>query len=163
MLGAIDNASVPMLLTRLALGGTFLYLGAHKTGYPLDLVKVIDTYGMFPVDPPHMLNLVAVVMPWLEMVIGLGFLLGVLLRGSGLLSMGMLSVFTVAIFLRALNFEPYVEGLVTFTQIEFDCGCGAGVVNISEKLILNVFLIVLSVPVFVSRSRRFCVFGGRAA
>ena len=57
LLGAIDNAGVPMLLTRLAVGGTFLYLGAPKTRYPLDLVKVIDTYGMFPVDPPHMLNL----------------------------------------------------------------------------------------------------------
>ena len=41
LLGAIDNAAVPMLLTRLALGGTFLFMGIRKTGYPLDTVKHI--------------------------------------------------------------------------------------------------------------------------
>jgi len=63
--------------------------------------------------------------------------------------------FTTAIFVRALG--VYHDTGIAFCAIEFDCGCGAGVINICKKLAENVTLLVLSVVVVVSRFRGFAI------
>ncbi|UCD28996.1 MAG: hypothetical protein JSV03_00490 [Planctomycetota bacterium] len=53
----------------------------------------------------------------------------------------------------------YQTGGIPFCDIEFDCGCGGGVVNVCRKLPENTFLLLLSIVVLLSRSRRFCLWG----
>ena len=48
-------------------------------------------------------------------------------------------------------------GSDSFCSVNFDCGCGTGVVFVCDKLAENCGLLLLSVVAIVSRSRRFCL------
>ena len=67
----------------------------------------------------------------------------------------MLAVFTPAILLRALAIQA-AEG-TPFFEIAFDCGCGAGVVVIWQKLLTNTALFLAALIGVFSLSRRFCL------
>jgi hypothetical protein len=97
----------------------------------------------------------AIVIPWIEIACGIWFLLGTYLRGAAAVSAALLGVFTPIILYRALSIQA-AEG-TAFTEIAFDCGCGAGVVVIWKKLLENTGLFFLSLLVLFSSSRRFCL------
>ena len=123
-----DAGGLPLLIARILLGGTFIYMGVHKVLDPVEFLKLIRQYEMVPESPPYFLNGMAVVFPWLEIVSGTALLLGMYVRGSVAMMAVMLCVFTPVIFIRAMHIHA-TEG-IPFTQVEFDCGCGAGVVVI---------------------------------
>ena len=81
------------------------------------------------------------------MLCGLLLVLGIRLRGTALLIMAMLAVFTPMIFLRGLAIHEQQH--TPLCGIYFDCGCGAGVVNFCVKLAENtaLFLGALDSPV----------------
>jgi uncharacterized membrane protein YphA (DoxX/SURF4 family) len=151
----MDRSGVPLLVARLVLGGLFVYMGAKKIGDPVHFLKLMRQYQALPASPPIFLNLVAVVLPWVEVTCGAAFLLGVALRGAGAVAAVMLAMFTPLIFLRGL--ELYHEAGVAFCSVNFDCGCGAGRVFLCNKLAENVGLFLLALLVLFSRSRRFCL------
>jgi len=129
------------LLLRIFTGGTLLFYGVRKLwGDPVDFLKSIKAYEILPTEPPLLLNLSAVGLPWLELVCGIAILSGVMLRGASLLSCAVLTVFTVAIGYRAV--QVMTEEGTAFMQIAFDCGCGSGEVVIWQKLLINSALIL---------------------
>lgn len=152
------DSPIPLLIARLILGGLFVYMGVHKIGDPVAFMKQIHLYDMLPTSPGIYLNATAIVLPWIEVVSGVCLLLGVLIRGSALVQAVMLATFTPAILLRALAVMH--ETGQPFTQIAFDCGCGAGEVIIWKKLLENTGLFVLALIAIFSRSRRFCLANG---
>lgn len=109
--------------------------------------------------PPILLNAAAAVLPWFELFAGLALVLGVLLRGASTAVAAMLTVFTIAVAIRALGVQA-ATGLA-FCDIAFDCGCGTGVVQICSKLAVNGTMIILTFICVFSASRRFCLAGGR--
>jgi putative oxidoreductase len=151
----LDRTGVPLLVARLLLGCLFIYMGALKVAHPIEFLKQVRLYHMMPEDPPYFLTVTAITLPWVEIVTGIALILGIGLRGSALLMVGMLAVFTPAILLRALAIRA--ETGIPFFDIKFDCGCGAGVVITWRKLLENTGLIVLALLVLVSQSRRFCL------
>lgn len=154
----IDEFSIPLpMLIRLFLGGLFLYMGVAKIGHPVEFLKQIRLYEMLPEHPPYYLNATAIVLPWLEVLCGVALIVGVWIRGAATQIAIMLCVFTPAIFMRALAIHN-TEG-TPFTDIEFDCGCGSGVVVIWQKLLKNSGLLLLAVFALLSRSRRLTVAG----
>lgn len=153
----MDETGIPQLLARLVLGGLFIYMALPKIGNPSDFLKLIRLYHMVPESPPYFLNGITIVLPWLEMICGLGLILGVLVRGASGSMAIMLAVFTPVIFLRALAIRA-TEG-IPFFQTAFDCGCGTGIVIIWKKLLANIGMFFLSILVLCSRSRRFCLVG----
>ena len=150
-----DAGGLPLLIARILLGGTFIYMGVHKVLDPVEFLKLIRQYEMVPESPPYFLNGMAVVFPWLEIVSGTALLLGMYVRGSVAMMAVMLCVFTPVIFIRAMHIHA-TEG-IPFTQVEFDCGCGAGVVVIWTKLLENIGFFAVAVLVFFSKSRKFCL------
>jgi uncharacterized membrane protein YphA (DoxX/SURF4 family) len=150
-----DATGVPLLLARLAVGGTFSTLALAKLQDPVGFLKLVHQYGLVPTDPPWLLNGLAVSLPWIELTCGALLLLGVALRGSALVAAGMLVVFTFAVASRALEIQGEQGG--AFCAIAFDCGCGTGVVPVCPKLAENVGLLLLSGLVLWSRSARFCL------
>ena len=149
-----DRRAWLLLLVRLVVGGVFLWLGANKIpADPQDFLKAVNQYQL-PCATPWF-NLLVVVLPWVEVVAGLALLLGVFLRGAALVSIAMLVVFTTAVFLRALG--EYETQDIAFCAIQFDCGCGQGVVNICSKLWQNGTLVLLGIPILFSSNRRFCL------
>ena len=143
------------LIARLfvGVGFLFIYLGLKKTGTPSDFLKELYQYGMFPEKPAFFVNTTAVVLPWLEIILGLAIVTGRMLRPAALTSAVMLAAFTIAIFLRALSFPEYVAGEIGFTAIRFDCGCGSGVVTVWKKLAQNSALVLLCLPVVFAPDR----------
>lgn len=151
LLRRIDNTHIPMLLARLVVGGLFVYMAIHKVDDPVKFLKDIREYNLLPESPPYFLNLAAVVLPWVEIICGVLLIIGFWLRGAGSVVLVLMVSFTGAIFLRAIG--VYSEGGIAFCGIEFDCGCGSGVINICKKLLTNLSLIGLTVIALASRSR----------
>lgn len=178
------NTGIPLLAARLIVGAMFVWMGLAKTGLPqtilnrtgtmdspvvqrvlnlgivelsgpVDFLKLIREYKLFPDRAWPLLNLTAVVLPWVEVICGLFLLLGVGVRGSSLTLVLLLTFFTIVVAWRAIDI--YQQGGIAFCAIKFDCGCGAGVVLICSKLVENIVLILLSLGILLSRSRRFCL------
>ena len=147
-----DQTGVPFLVARVLLGVVFILMGAAKTSDPAGFLKMIREYHMFPEQTYLLMNLTAVVLPWLEVVCGMLLLLGLATRGSALLLAMLLAAFTVAVAARAIGI--YHAGNIPFCAIKFDCGCGAGEQYICTKIPENTGLFLLSLIVLLSRSRR---------
>lgn len=156
-----DASGIPLLIARLLVGVLFIWLAVAKIGDPINFLKLMRQYQLFDEQSGYwLLNFVAVVLPWLELLCGLALLAGVALRAAGILSAGMLLTFTPMIFRRGLDlFHEAVAGDAsrTFCSIVFDCGCGAGEVNLCFKLLENTALLLAIVLIVASRSRRFCL------
>jgi uncharacterized membrane protein YphA (DoxX/SURF4 family) len=95
-------------LLRLVVGGVFLLAGVLKISDPGKFAEEVGNYRLLP----HELNnLVAIVIPWIEVVAGIFVLMGVWLRAGAQVIGGLTLIFLGAI-LSAL-----IRGL------NIDCGC----------------------------------------
>src|SRR5438046_2466436 len=106
------------ILIRWLLGGLFIYMGLSKALHPVEFLKLVRQYEM--VSSPFLLNTIAAVLPWFEVVCGALLVAGVAVRGTALLLLGMLVPFTVIVLRRALAMAA--ERSLPFCAIKFDCG-----------------------------------------
>jgi uncharacterized membrane protein YphA (DoxX/SURF4 family) len=153
----LDQTGLPLLAGRLVLGGMFIYLGYNKAIDPVGFLKLVREYPMVPESTPVLLNLIAVILPWLEILCGILLIAGVAVRGNAVLMLLMLAVFTGAVALRTVGIYNAEE--IAFCAIKFDCGCGVGEVFICKKLLENSGLLLLSLLVLLSQSRKYCLKG----
>ena len=96
------------IIIRLLLGFLFLYSALDKILDPAKFAEVIYNYRLLPVE---LLNICAMIVPWIEITIGITLLLGVWLTASALLLSGLTIVF-IGLLLSAI-----VRGL------NIECGC----------------------------------------
>ncbi len=151
-----SNATgIPLLLARILLGGVMVIYSLPKIQQPVTFLKMIHEYHLVPDSWPMVLNAMAVVIPWIELMGGVLLILGALLRGTGLTFLMMLIFFTGAIVLRTLHILQTTG--IPFLQIRFDCGCGLGAEIIWIKLLKNLGLMLLSLWVLVSKHHRYCL------
>ena len=153
-LARLDETGVPMLIARLLVGGVMIYMSISKMQAPIEFLKVIRLYDMLPGEWYVLMNLIAVVIPWIELLGGAALILGIGLRGTAAVMILMLVVFTTAIAWRTIGMVQAGQG---FFGVKFDCGCGGGPTIIWIKLLENGGLILASMLIFLSRSRRFCL------
>ncbi len=107
-MAAVTNRSNIVLLARLALAGVFVTAALQKIADPLAFVNAVDA---FRVVDARLSDWVALCLPWLELVVGVGILLPVIRRASGAL-IGLLLLFFIALHLSA-----WARGL------DISCGC----------------------------------------
>lgn len=106
-----DRRDVQMLL-RLALGGVFVYAAGSKIYSPDQFAVAVSNYRLLPHEWTH---LAAITVPWIEAIAGALVILGVWLRPSALVLLGLTGVFMVAIasaLVRGLNIECGCFGTV---------------------------------------------------
>lgn len=96
------------LLARVALGGVFLVAGILKILDPGSLLAATETYQIIPYRWSHWL---ALYLPWVEVLAGLGILLKKAYPGSLFLITALLAVFLIALT------QAWVRGL------NIICGC----------------------------------------
>jgi putative oxidoreductase len=99
------------LVLRLWLAWVFLEAAWPKLMQPGTFALSIATYQILPLS---LINLMALVLPWLELLAALGLLLGVLTRASALCLIGMTVMFIVAIVIA-------IKKQIVMTS----CGCFA--------------------------------------
>jgi uncharacterized membrane protein YphA (DoxX/SURF4 family) len=127
------------LAARLYLGVIFLLACWHKLQEPAAFALDIATYQILPLG---LVNLLAIVLPWVELAAGLMLLVGFRTRAAALLVAGMMIMFTVAIAIAV------AKGL------DMSCGCfasqGAAEDPISWRTILrDTSWLLLAVYVFI--------------
>jgi putative oxidoreductase len=134
-------------IASLVLGGFFIYASWHKIADPPDFAKVIFNYKLVP---GSLINLVAIFMPWVELLAGIAVLTGLGRRG-GALALGLLS----AAFIAALSYNLH-RGHPTI------CGCFSGYTagmamtndekffQMKRELVVNAGLIILAVQILWS-------------
>jgi uncharacterized membrane protein YphA (DoxX/SURF4 family) len=149
------RAAWAAVLARWVLGGVFITLGALKISDPVGFLKAVRQFGVVEDTSPVLLNLMAALLPWVEVWCGLLLVLGVAVRGTALTLVVLLVVFTWAIATR--TFAIHGAGGTALCAIAFDCGCGTGVVNACRKLAENTGLLALGVLVLVRRDDRLCL------
>jgi putative oxidoreductase len=96
------------LAARVLLGGVFVYSSYHKIAAPAEFARIIYGYQLFPAIS---INLIAVILPFLELYAGMALMLGIYPRSAALIVNGMLLGFIFAITVNLIR------------GVEFDCGC----------------------------------------
>jgi uncharacterized membrane protein YphA (DoxX/SURF4 family) len=92
----------------IVLGGVFLYAAHAKILDPRPLVTIIWNYRILPPGP---VNLMAIYMPWMELLAGIALVTGFKRRAAALCSSGLLIAFIVALGINAVR------------GINVACGC----------------------------------------
>lgn len=92
-------------ILRFIVGGAFVFAGALKVADPAKFALDVGHYRLLPHE---LINLVAILLPWVEIVAGLFVLSGIWLREAALVITSLTVMFAVAIvsaLARGLNIE----------------------------------------------------------
>lgn len=133
-----------IFFARIVLGVVLIYASYDKILHPADFAKAIGNYNLVPLG---LENLMALVMPWMELLVGLGLIAGVMVDGAAVLAALMMVVFIVAIS------QALARG------IDIECGCfkvssTGGRVGI-QRLVEDGLYLVLAIVVLNRGERRF--------
>ena len=128
-------------VSRLIVGFIFIVAGVPKIANPAVFAKSIEAYNLFPY---FIVSASALVIPWLELILGLFLIFGILLRGSSLLSSILFFFFSIVIAVSLLR------------GLSIDCGCFGfdGVALSWKKLLEDVGLLLLSLQIYYHTSRK---------
>jgi uncharacterized membrane protein YphA (DoxX/SURF4 family) len=96
------------LAARWILGLTFIYASYDKILAPADFAKIVYGYDLFP---SQIINLIAIVLPFVELVAGLALILGIYPRSAVLIINAMLIAFVIVLSINLIRGH------------EFNCGC----------------------------------------
>jgi hypothetical protein len=143
-----DNSRIE-LAARWILGITFIYASFHKIIAPADFAKILYGYDLFP---GVLINLITVVLPFVELFSGLALILGIYPRSAALIVNGMLLSFIIALSINLVRGH------------EFDCGCFSSgqtghTSSVELLLVRDIIYFVMGLQVFLyGKRRRACIF-----
>ena len=117
-----------LLIIRFCIGFVFIYAGAEKISSPNDFSISILNYRLFPIS---IINFLAIVLPWIEIVSGVLLLFGIVVKENSTIIFTLLILFSLAIVISL------------FRGLSIDCGCfGKGTQIGLMKLGENLFMII---------------------
>lgn len=129
-------------LTRIALGVVLLAAALAKIGDLPAMALQVHNYRLAPIWSE---NLVAIVLPWIELCTGMALVLGIRARAGAIVGLALMVLFTVAVG------SAWARGL------DFECGCfgkvGASHIG-ARKFAENIGLIALAFAASLPRLRR---------
>ena len=96
------------LAARIVVGLVFLLYGLDKIAHPDDFAQAIVNYRLLP---EVLVNLVVVILPWVELICGLLLLAGQWVRSAALVSAFLLGVFVIAVSITLAR------------GLDINCGC----------------------------------------
>jgi putative oxidoreductase len=105
---SIKNNSWVELAARWILGLTFIYASYHKIISPADFAKIVYGYDIFP---EMFINLIAIVIPFLELIAGFALIVGIYPRSAAIIINGLLLAFITVLAINLIR------------GYEFNCGC----------------------------------------
>lgn len=138
----LDNP-ILILILRTFIGILFIFYGVAKIADPAQFANEIGNYGM---TPDFITQLMALIIPWAEMIIGVLLLFGIYQRENGLLATGLMILFTFAVIFA------FASGL------DISCGCSGS--NASQKvgwlkIFENIGIIILTTIISITNSNKY--------
>ena len=139
------------VVIRWILGLTFIYASYHKIIDPAQFAKVIYGYELVPAA---VINLVAIILPFLELIAGIALILGIYPRSAVLIINVLLVGFIVLLSVNLIRGH------------EFDCGCFAvkeyGQASNNRSLLLRdiIYLLLGLHILFFKNTRKACILQG---
>ncbi len=102
------NSRCPSILIRVGLGVLFMYASWPKIADPPGFAHVLWNYKILP---DLLISPLAISLPWVELLVGIALVLGILRRGAALMAALLLLAFTAGL------------GIDLARGIAIDCGC----------------------------------------
>jgi len=133
------------LTLRWVLGFTFALAGSYKLAVPATFVQIIAGYDILPAVA---IQPAAVLLPCLELVVGVALAVGLYPRAAALLVNGLLMIFMAAVVVNLLRGQT------------FDCGCFPTVMrriyasSPAGMLVRDALLMLASIGVMIYRGPR---------
>ncbi|MFQ6615044.1 MAG: MauE/DoxX family redox-associated membrane protein [Fidelibacterota bacterium] len=136
----MKKGTILILAARLIMGFVMVYAAVDKIADPLTFSRAISNYHLIPWG---LENSMAITLPWIEILAGIGLIVGLYLDGAALVTQGLMMVFILAIgsaILRGYNIE---------------CGCGlkSGELVGLPKLLEDFVYLGLSVLIYFRSDR----------
>lgn len=136
------------LAARWIVGATFLFASFHKIMAPEGFAKAIYSYELFPA---FSINLIAVILPFMELFTGLALICGVYHRAAAIVVSVMLVLFIGALSINLIRGH------------QFDCGCfslngensGTDAGGLLVRDIL--FFVLCAYVLFYKGQRKYCI------
>lgn len=97
-----------LIAFRIIVGGVFVYASLNKLMNQEEFAKAIYNYKFLP---SALINIFAIVLPYVELIAGLFLIAGIYVRGSSFLILLMLIIFIIALT------QAYLRGL------DINCAC----------------------------------------
>lgn len=122
-------------ILRICVGYFFIYASMSKIPYPEQFAEAVANYQLIPY---WMLNLGAVLLPWIEFVCGLFLIIGFKSRASVAIIGGLLVMFNVMVLINMYRGAP------------ISCGCydTVGEPIGWKKILENIALLVFAIQIF---------------
>ena len=126
-------------LSRVVIAVVFLVYGASKITLPETLALSVRNYRLVPTE---LENLIAITLPWIEVVVAIALVRRATLPGGLLVASGMLVAFLAAV------------GSALARGLDINCGCftlsaeSAALNNLLGTFILDIFLLMLVIHVW---------------
>lgn len=141
-------SSYATLLSRIALGGVFLFAGATKAFDAGGLAAAIRSYGLNL--PEWFVSVSAYSLPYLEILLGLYLLAGLFTKPSAWITNALMLLFIVALAQGAAR------------GLEIDCGCFGGAAgneagNLWLDALRDVGLLALGLHIALAPMGRFSI------
>jgi uncharacterized membrane protein YphA (DoxX/SURF4 family) len=137
-----NGLNIIVLITRILIGGILIFASINKIVDSEGFAGAIDNYHILPFG---LENSIAIVLPWLELIIGICLILGVFVDGAAFLVIIIMSVFIFAITYAILS------------GFNIECGCGLkpGELVGIQKIIEDVTYSILAWIILKRPNRRF--------
>jgi len=114
MIGKYVKDEIMVVGARLILGAVFIYASIDKIIHPAAFAKAVYNYQILP---DFLVNLTAIVLPWLELVLGILLIIGLFREGSVCIVTSLLLVFFSAmVFNLARGLDIYCGCFSTSTE-----------------------------------------------
>ncbi len=98
------------LILRIYIGAVFIYASVHKIIHPEIFATDIATYDILPLS---LINLMAIILPYIEIVSGILIIIGPFQKEAALMISGMMVIFLIALI------------IALYKGINISCGCFA--------------------------------------
>jgi uncharacterized membrane protein YphA (DoxX/SURF4 family) len=139
------------LVLRWIIGIIFVYASIHKIAQPAVFAKIIYGYYLFP---DFSINLIAILIPFLELYSGIFLLLGVYPRSASIVTSGLLFGFIIAISINLIRGHEFDCGCFSFESFGYESSA-------AELLVRDIIYFIFGFYIILFKGRRFlCIHTG---